>query len=105
MSRDTDFIYKISNAVFEQQEHNDQDFSLEISKEQIREETGRRIVRDVVLDDIAERIGEMDGVEASVSDDKVVIFAQSMDNQIFKGTYKTVNELIASNNNAKAENE
>lgn len=102
--RDNQFVAKIGQEICKQQELNDDDFSLVITKDQIRENTGRVKVRDVVLDEYANDLSTMPGVAASVQGNKVVIKAKSEVNQVFQEKYGSINDLIKSNSLIQKEN-
>lgn len=103
--RDNKFINKIGSEIYKQQEINDEDFSLVITKGHIREHTGRATVRDVILDEYAKNLSKMTGVAASVQGNKVIVKAQSEVNQVFQGQYSSIDDLIKSNSSIDNEDD
>ena len=95
--KDSNFVSRIGEAVIKQQEVNDQDFNLVITKDEIRENTNRVKVRDVILEEYADAFNKMSGVEASVKGNKVIVSAQSEVNQVFQDRYNSLGDLIKSN--------
>lgn len=101
--RDNDFVAKIGTEIYKQQELNDDDFSLVITKDEIRKHTGRTKVRSVVLDDYANDLNNMPGVAASVQGNEVIVKAQSEVNQVFQGRYNSIDDLMRSNSSIENE--
>lgn len=101
--KDSDFVGRIGEAVIKQQEINEQDFNLVITKDEIRENTNRTKVRGVVLEEYADAFNQMLGVEAFVRDNKVVLKAQSDVNQVFQERYNSLGDLMKSNSSIENE--
>ncbi len=101
--KDSNFVNKIGEAVIKQQEVNDQDFNLVITKDEIRKNTDRVKVRGVILDEYADALNKMSGVEASVKGNKVIVSAQSEVNQVFQEQYSSLGDLIKSNSSIENE--
>ena len=102
-SKDSNFVGRIGEEVIKQQEINDQDFNLVITKDAIRENTNRVKVRGVILEEYADALNKMIGVEASVKGNKVVVSAQSEANQIFQERYNSLDDLMKSNSSIENE--
>ena len=102
-NKDKKFLEKVGEAIVKQQEYNEDDFNLVITKAQIKASTNRTVVRGVILEEYAEALGGMVGVEASVKGNKLILKAKSEQNQIFQENYNTVDDLISSNNKIESE--
>ena len=101
--KDSNFVGEIGKAVIKQQEVNDQDFNLVITKDEIREKTNRVKVRGVILEEYADALNKMSGVEASVKGNNVIVSAQSEVNQVFQARYNSLGDLVKSNSSIENE--
>lgn len=70
---DETLIHEVIGRAFEIADSSSGDFTISISKQDIRENTGRRVVRDVVLNSYSEKLASVYDTTARVVGDKIIV--------------------------------
>lgn len=72
--KDNAFINEVLQRAYDiAEDNNNGDFAIAISKQDIRDNTGRTIVRDVVLDSYSETFAESYNTTARIVGDRVIV--------------------------------
>ncbi|EIO4079093.1 hypothetical protein LQK60_004297 [Vibrio vulnificus] len=94
---DVELIKRLSQSISEHRSHNPEPFTVNLDKDEIREYTNRKVIRDSLLEDFRENIENIEGVEVHIHNQGLRIECSPVDKNKIPSSFSNLSSLETQN--------